>query len=81
MVKKIPAMHNVFIALLEDPKERFPSTYNFRREADICELFLSRAIKGCCKGFITPQNMTPAFLLAGVRAFDLVWRCSSGCPL
>jgi hypothetical protein len=49
MVKKIPEMHIVFIALLEDPKECSPSTYNFRREPGICELFLSHAMKGCCK--------------------------------
>jgi hypothetical protein len=44
MVKKIPAMYFVFVALLENPKEHFPCAYNFRPEARICELFLSRAI-------------------------------------
>jgi hypothetical protein len=39
MVKKATAMHFVFVALLEDPKGSYPSTYNFRWEADICELF------------------------------------------
>jgi hypothetical protein len=62
MVKKIPEMHIVFVALLEDPTECFPSTYNFRREPGILlKRPFSCAMKGCCKAFITPQNMTAFF--------------------
>jgi hypothetical protein len=62
MVKKATAMHFVFVALLEEPKGSFPSTYNFRREADIANSSLSCPMKGCCKGSMTLQNMTAAFL-------------------
>jgi hypothetical protein len=51
MVKKATAMHFVFVALLEEPKGSFPSTYNFRREADICELFPFLSDEGLLQRF------------------------------